>query len=216
VDEKKVDEKVDEKKVDEKVDEKKVDEKKVEENVDDKEENFDKLTNRFLASANKLLNTPEGQVKLAQAVEKMEVISDKLLARFDPITKKVTDKLAGTFTKAGTKFGQSGVRIVSNTAEAVPGLGAAIAVANIANSAAQAVESVVEATNELSSTVKDTIRSIKGIMGESSDITNRVDQSVNNFNKTDFIPHPPSVPKPVPVKGGTRKKRRNTKLSRRR
>jgi hypothetical protein len=148
-------------------------------------------TKDILEAANDKLNDPEFVEDIAEVTKNATETASTILEASEPALNDAIDKVSEIGTEVASKVGESSVSVALNTAEAVPGAGALIGLARDADKLAIAGEAIVEAGAETATTFADTIvkaeEAIKDKMEETSEITNRIENGVDKFNKVDNI-----------------------------
>ena len=154
--------------------------------------------------ANEKLNDPELVQEMAELTKRASETAATLVEAADPAINKVIDQTSEIGEKMLSKVGDSAVNIALNTAEAVPGAGAAIGLLRDVDKVATAAEAVVEAGANTVTTIADGIaeteKALKEKMQEAQKIVDRTKEGVNKFNNADVIPRPtiptPTIPTP--------------------
>jgi hypothetical protein len=144
--------------------------------------------------ANEKLNDPELVQEMAELTKRASETAATLVEAADPAINKVIDQTSEIGEKMLSKVGDSAVNIALNTAEAVPGAGAAIGLLRDVDKMATAAEAVVEAGANTVTTIADGIaeteKALKEKMQEVQTIADRTQEGVNKFNNADVIPKP--------------------------
>jgi hypothetical protein len=133
----------------------------------------------------KKLNDPSLVQKLASTADLLDALKPALF--------EFIDRMGDIVQKMGTKVAESTVSIALNTAEAVPGVGAAIGLVRDVDKAAIAAEAIVEAGMGTAATFADGYTKAKQALAEkmqqAKDISGRIKNSTDLFNEADkFIP----------------------------
>ena len=201
----------------------------IKEKVSDAVSNTVEIAKDVFEDTNKKLNDPEFIKQASEFTKKISEDASIVLEAAEPAINKVIDQASEIGEKMGTRIGDAGVNIILNTAEAVPGIGAAIALGRDIDSATKAVGAVVEAGSEtvasLASGFKETEEALKKKIAEATSLQERAAQSIQQFDAVDKIRQQPlsllqpKEPKPANLMrqsgGGSKKYRRiRKKLSR--
>jgi len=145
----------------------------------------------IVSSANEKLNDPELIEETKKMVEKVSNDASIILEAADPAINKVIDQTSEIAATMGTRLGDSAVNIALNTAEAVPGVGAAIGFARDIDSVAKAGEAVIDATAKTTTSIADGIRQSEKALQEkiqaTKDIQSRTMQHMNQFHQVDKV-----------------------------
>jgi hypothetical protein len=145
----------------------------------------------ILKEAEEKLNTPEFVNEVSQVTKKVADDASLVLEAADPAINKVIDQTSVIAEKMGTKVGDAAVNIVLNTAEAIPGIGAAIGLGRDIDSATKATGAVIEAgTDTITSLVngfKETEDALKKKMEEARALQERTAKGISAFNSVDKI-----------------------------
>ena len=129
------------------------------------------------------LKDPEFVKEIADVTKEVAETASIVLDAADPAINKMIDKTSEIGTNAMSKVGESAVSIAINTAEAVPGIGAAIGLVRDIDKASIAGEAIVEAGLETVETVSDAIKETQENVKEKfEDIKNITNENITNEN----------------------------------
>lgn len=174
---------------------KKLESPEVQETISQAVGNTVKATKNILENANEQLNDPQFVNDIANTARNMSENATRILKAADPSINKFIDQTAKIGTEVGSKVGDSAVSIALNTAEAIPGVGAAIGLVRDVDKAVVAGEAIVEAGLETAGAaaeaISDTEQALNEKQQEVSDITDRTTNNIENFNATDAILNSP-------------------------
>jgi hypothetical protein len=149
------------------------------------------VTKDILEEANEKLNNPQFVQDVAEAAKNASDTAAIMVEASSPAINQAIDKASEIGTKVASKVTESAANIALNTAEAIPGPGAVIGLARDVDKLATAGEAVLEAGAETAITFADTLKNaeeaIMKKMSETSAVTNRITDGVNNFNQVDNI-----------------------------
>ena len=135
------------------------------------------LTDPDLAEKNK--------EKIEEITKNAAEIGTVALEAAAPFTDKLIDETVEASGKALSKMGETGVNVVLNTAEEIPGVGIVIGTLRSLDSISKAVLSSVNAGSEVIETASDTVNaSVKNfdhLMEEKLNTENRIKASIDEF-----------------------------------
>lgn len=146
----------------------------------------------FVQAIKDVLNGINAKLQDPSFVQSLASTAD-LLDVLKPALFEFIDRMGEIVKKMGTKVADSAVNIALNTAEAVPGVGAAIGLVRDVDKAAIAAEAIVEAGMGTAATFADGYTKAKQAladkMQQAKDISGRIKNSTDLFNEADkFIP----------------------------
>jgi len=145
----------------------------------------------ILKEAEEKLNNPEFIKEVSQVTKKAADDASLVLEAADPAINKVIDQTSVIAEKMGTRVGDAAVNIGLNTAEAIPGIGAAIGLGRDLDSAIKATGAVIEASADtitsLANGFKETEDALKKKMEEAKALQERTAKGITAFNNVDKI-----------------------------
>ena len=146
----------------------------------------------FVQAIKDVLNGINAKLQDPSFVQSLASTAD-LLDVLKPALFEFIDRMGDIVKKMGTKVADSAVNIALNTAEAVPGVGAAIGLVRDVDKAAIAAEAIVEAGMGTAATFADGYTKAKQALAEkmqqAKDISGRIKNSTDLFNEADkFMP----------------------------
>ena len=171
------------------------------------------ISEKLLENFNEKLSTPKMKEETKEALDNAAEYADIAVEAMDEPINKAVDQLNEAGTKALSGVVSGLIKVGTDALAAVPGAGAIIELGKMANDATAAAGDVVEATSDVTSTlskvVEETSKNIdegldklhqekedltpdtplntdinlKQLNKEGSSISNRVDKSINQFEK---------------------------------
>lgn len=157
--------------------------------------------------------------QLNTLVKNSAVIGAVALEAAEPFIQPMVDKTIDVASKSASKVGESGVKILLNTAEEIPGVGVVLGTARSLSNLGEAVLSMTDAAGQITTTVSDTMnassRNFTNLLKQKGNISQRTNDSIQTFNESNVSSSP------VPTEGGegkskskrsTRKKVRFSRL----
>jgi hypothetical protein len=178
----------------------------VENSVSDAAAETADIVEESLGKFNEELSDPKIKEEAAEALNNVADYAELGVKALDKPLNAAIDKLNDAGTKAATGLGVGTVNVITSMMSAVPGLGAVIGVAKIANAATAAAENVTEAFSDATATVgelvattgdnlTDGVKELEEKKREALKISNRTNESINKFNS------------PLPPVGGGKTRR---------
>ena len=169
------------------------------ETADIVEESLDKF--------NEELSNPKIKEEAAEALNNVADYAEIGVKALDKPLNAALDEFNKAGTRAASGLGAGIVKVGTDVLAAVPGFGAVIELGKIANDASAAVGNVVEAASDASSTaaelvantsdnLKDGVKELEEKKREALKISNRTNESINQF-----------LPPTVPAVGGNKTRR---------
>lgn len=144
--------------------------------------------------------------KLNTLVENSAIIGAVALEAADPLIQPMVDKTIDVASKSLSKIGETGVKVLLNTATEIPGVGVVIGTARSLSNIAEAGLSLTDAASEITTTFSDTMnassRNFSNLIKQKGNIAKRTNDSIKTFSDSNVSSSP------VPI-GGTRKKKGN-------
>jgi len=138
--------------------------------------------------------------QLNTLVKNSAVIGEVALEAAEPFIQPMVDKTIDVASKSASKVGESGVKILLNTAEEVPGLGVVIGTVRSLSNLGEAVISMTDAASQITTTFSDTInassRNFSNLLKQKGTIAQRTNDSIQTFNDSNVSSSP------VPIEGG--------------
>ena len=145
--------------------------------------------------------------KLNTLVENSAIIGAVALEAADPFIQPMVDKTIDVASKSVSKLGETGVKVLLNTATEIPGVGVIIGSARSLSNIVEAGLSLTDAASQIITTFSDTMnassRNFSNLIKQKGNITKRTDDSIKTFSDSNVSSTP------VPTGGGTRKKIRS-------
>jgi ABC-type transporter Mla subunit MlaD len=182
----------------------------VENSVSDAAAETADIVEESLDKFNEELSNPKIKEEAKEALNNVADYAEIGVKALDKPLNAAVDKLNDAGTRAASGLGTGIVKVGTDMLAAVPGFGAVIELGKIANDASAAVGNVVEAASDASSTaaelvantsdnLKDGVKELEEKKREALKISNRTNESINQFNS----------PLPQGVAVGGNKTRRN-------
>jgi hypothetical protein len=149
------------------------------------------IAKETLENVNDKLNDPRFVKEVGKAAKKTgEMMSIVLDAVEEPVNELV-DKTSKIASNSASKVGKAAVDTALNVATSIPGPGAAIGFARVVDKVITAGESIVEAGAETVTDISDTFakstKAIKEKIAEKSEIADRIQNKISNFDKSDKV-----------------------------
>ena len=123
--------------------------------------------------------------KIQQMTKNAAEIGSIALEAAKPFTKPLIDQTVEAGSEALSKMGETGVKVVLNTAEEIPGVGVLIGSVRSLSNIGEAIVSSVNAGSEVISSASDSLnaslKNFNRLMEEKQQILNRTQSSVNEF-----------------------------------
>lgn len=127
----------------------------------------------------------ENKEKIQKISKNAAELGSIVVESVEPFTKPLIDKSIQAGQEAASKIAESGVKVILNTAEEIPGVGIVIGTIRSLGNVGDAIVSSVNAGSEVITTASDTINeSVKNfdrLIKEKSDILNRTKASIDEF-----------------------------------
>uniref|UniRef100_A0A6C0LN02 Uncharacterized protein n=1 Tax=viral metagenome TaxID=1070528 RepID=A0A6C0LN02_9ZZZZ len=173
-------------------------------------------TQQKLAEIKTNITDPKTQEKvkeiLGSAAELGGVAIEATKPFLDPLIETVNEKSKEVLSKAG----ETGVKVLLNTAEEIPGVGVVLGTIRSASNIGEAITATANATSEVVTTTSDTInaasKNFEQMMKEKENVVNRTQESINKYE--DPVKYKTPEPSEVPKRGGTKKKRKGLRFKR--
>ena len=157
-----------------------------------------------LKEFNEKVSTPEAKKAIEESAENLADVSEKVLDKLDEPIDKAIDKLGESGQKIASAAVSGAIKVGTDAATAVPGVGALIEIPNIATQLANSASKITGAVSNITSTVKDVSNEVKNAFAEAeaeakaeaktvNTITPNVDEKkingggINNFNQQKII-----------------------------
>ena len=174
-------------------------------------------TQEKLAEIKSTLTDPKTQEKVKEimgsAAELGGVAIEASKPFLDPLIETVNEKAGEILSKAG----ETGVKVLLNTAEEIPGVGIVLGTIRSASNIGEAIAATANASSEVVTTTSDTInaatKNFEQMMNEKENIVNRTRETIRKYE--DPLKHATPGQSDVPKRGGTKKKRRGLRFKRR-
>ena len=155
------------------------------------------------------LNDPKTQEKVKEimgsAAELGGVAIEASKPFLDPLIETVTEKSGEVLSKAG----ETGVKVLLNTAEEIPGVGVVLGTIRTVSNIGEAIAATANASSEVVTTTSDTInaatKNFEQIMKEKENVVNRTRETISKYE--DPVKYKTPGQSEVPKRGGTKKKR---------
>ena len=177
------------------------------------------ITENIMSSVNDTFDDPNFKKKLAETMTNTAEIATIGLKAMDKPIDEAIDKVNEATGKAIGGITGTGIKVATDMMAAIPYVGAVVEMGKIINDTSKGVSAVVEAGSEVVETssdlVTDTIENfkeeikkaedLKSSINEKSKITNRVNDSINDFEETT------KNPKEYLKGGGGKTRKRNLK-----
>ena len=175
-------------------------------------------TGKKLDEIKESISNPENNEKVKEIVENAAEVGAVALEAADPFIEPLVDKSIKIGEGALSKMGKSGVKILLNTAEEIPGVGVLIGTIRSLDSAGQAILAATNATSEIITTTSDSVnastKNFNELMDEKGDVTNRIDKSVKEFEAPlKSVPGTDKVP--TGGRGGTKRHNKHKNITKR-
>ena len=142
-------------------------------------------TDKKLEEIKENLTDPENVERIKEIAEGASEVGQIALEASQPFIDDFVDKSVETAGKAASKIGESGVKILLNTAEEIPGVGIVFGTIRSIGNAGEAVISTVNAGAEVAETYADSVnaatKNFNRLMEEKGLINERTEESVKEF-----------------------------------
>jgi len=163
---------------------------------------------KLLENFNENFNTPGMKEQTEKALENSGQYAEIALKAMDKPIDIAIDKLSKSGEKAASAAFSGSIKVLTDGASAIPGVGAFIGLGKLANDASKAVGNIVEATSEATDTIrkfqeetnknidkelskleekKDSINDFNQLTKDKLNVANRVNKSINEFEKPSII-----------------------------
>ena len=174
-----------------------------------------------------VLNDPENKELMKEVAGEISEIGVVALDAAKPFINDLITEIFDKLKVVGDEFGETGVKVVLNTLEEIPGYGIIIGTIRSASNIGEAVLASTNATAEVVTKTSDTInaslQNFDKLLKEKGDLMDRTTESINKFSEnmksmpnsisTPAVPKmsTPAVPKMSNLAGGSRKHKKNNK-----
>ena len=176
------------------------------------------ITVDLLENVNETFDDPKFKKELAETIDNTAEIATISIKAMDKPIDDAIDKVNDATGKALGGLTGTGIKIATDMMAAVPYVGAVIEMGKIVNDTSKGVSAVVEASSEVAETSSDLVTNsienfkdeykkaedLKSSINEKGKITNRVNDSINEFEETTKNPT-------EYLKGGGKTRKRNLK-----
>jgi hypothetical protein len=177
------------------------------------------ITANFLGSVNDTFDDPKFKKELAETINNTAEMASIGIKAMDKPLDEAIDKVNEATGKALGGIAGTGIKIATDMMAAVPYVGAVIEMGKVVNDASKGISAVVEAGSEVAETSSDLVtdsienfkdeykkaEDLKSSLTEKSKITDRVNDSINDFEETT------KNPKEYLKGGGGKTRKRNLK-----
>ena len=170
-----------------------------------------------------VLNDPRNKELMKEVVANFAQVGIVALDAAKPFINDLITEIFDKLKVVGDEFGETGVKVVLNTLEEIPGYGIIIGTIRSASNIGEAVLASTNATAEVVTKTSDTInaslQNFDKLLKEKGDLMDRTTESINKFSEnmksmpnsipktpTPNMPKMPSTPTmPTTLAGGSRK-----------
>ena len=156
------------------------------------------ITENLLGSVNATFDDPKFKKELADTLNNTAEIATIGIKAMDKPIDEAIDKVNEATGKALGGLAGTGIKIATDMMAAVPYVGAVVEMGKIVNDASKGISAVVEAGSEVAETSSDLVTNsienfkdeykkaedLKSSINEKSKITDRVNDSINDFEET--------------------------------
>jgi DNA-binding ferritin-like protein (Dps family) len=156
------------------------------------------ITEGLLENVNETFDDPEFKKELGKTLENTAEIATISIKAMDKPIDEAIDKVNDATGKAIGGIAGTGIKVATDMMAAVPYLGAVVEMGKIVNDTSKGVSAVVEAGSEIAETSSDLVtdsienfkdeykkaEDLKDSINEKSKITDRVNDSIDDFEKT--------------------------------
>jgi hypothetical protein len=165
-------------------------------------------TNKKLDEIKANFNDPKTQEKVQEVVGEAAKVGVVAVDASKPFVNKFMATVADEGGEVLTKFGETGIKVLLNTATEIPGVGVVIGTVRSVSNIGEAVAATANATSEVVTASADTVnaatKNFDQLIDEKQDIEKRTQSSVSKYEDPlkHVVPEKSAVP---PHIGGTRK-----------
>jgi len=136
------------------------------------------------------LDNPEQATKeFNEVVSNSAVIGAAALKAADPFIQPLVNKTLQVAEKSGSKIAESGVKILLNTAEEIPGFGVILGTARSLSNAGEAftasTDAIAEVTTAYADVMNATAKNMSKQVQEAKQVGGRTLKSISEFNRPD-------------------------------
>ena len=127
----------------------------------------------------------ENKEKIQKISKNAAELGSIVVESVEPFTKPLIDKSIKAGEEAASKIAESGVKVILNTAEEIPGVGIVIgtirSLGNIGDAIVSSVNAGSEVITSASDTINESVKNFDRLIKEKSDILNRTKASIDEF-----------------------------------
>jgi hypothetical protein len=127
----------------------------------------------------------ENKEKIQKISKNVAELGSIVVESVEPFTKPLIDKSIKAGEEAASKIAESGVKVILNTAEEIPGVGIVIgtirSIGNVGDAIVSSVNAGSEVITSASDTINESVKNFDRLIKEKSDILNRTKASIDEF-----------------------------------
>ena len=156
------------------------------------------ITESLLEDVNETFDDPEFKKEVAETMENTAEIATIGIKAMDKPIDAAIDKVSDATGRALGGIAGTGIKVATDMMAAVPYVGAVVEMGKIVNDTSKGISAVIEAGSEVAETSSDLVtdsienfkdeykkaEDLKSSINEKSKITNRVNDSIDDFEKT--------------------------------
>jgi len=156
------------------------------------------ITESLLEDVNETFDDPEFKKEVAETMENTAEIATIGIKAMDKPIDAAIDKVSDATGRAIGGIAGTGIKVATDIMAAVPFVGAVVEMGKIVNDTSKGISAVVEAGSEVAETSSDLVtdsienfkdeykkvEDLKSSINEKTKITNRVNDSIDDFEKT--------------------------------
>ena len=176
------------------------------------------ITSNLMNSVNDVFDDPNFKKELTDTINNTAEIASISIKAMDKPIDEAIDKVNEATGKALGGIAGTGIKVATDMMAAVPYVGAVIEMGKVVNDTSKGISAVVEAGSEIAETSSDLVtdsienfkdeykkaEDLKSSISEKGKITDRVNDSINDFEETTKNPT-------EYLKGGGKTRKRNSK-----
>ena len=125
-----------------------------------------KKTTEIIKDFNEEVSTPEAKEELKKAVGNLAVVTDIVLDKMDEPIDKAIDKIGESGQKIASAAVSGAIKVGTDAASAMPGVGALIEIPNIATQLANSASNITDSVTDITTTAKEVSNEVKNTFAE--------------------------------------------------
>ena len=136
-------------------------------------------TTEIIKDFNEEVSTPEAKEELKKAVGNLAVVTDIVLDKMDEPIDKAIDKIGESGQKIASAAVSGAIKVGTDAASTLPGVGALIEIPNIATQLANSASNITDSFTDITTTAKEVSNEVKETFAEAKAEAEAVNATTN-------------------------------------